>query len=110
MLYTIGGLFIICGLIFKIVPPKKINNMWGYRTKFSMINQDTWNEAHKYSANSFIIIGFSYIALGFILNQLIKVGSDYNQVIIFLIGAVIMILVDELHLRRTFTNDGSRKL
>lgn len=110
MLYAIGVICIICGLVFKILPPTKINIIYGYRTKLSMKNQDTWDEANKYSANSFIIFGCTYLALGFILSQLIKDVNDNFQIVIFLIGAVIMILVDEFHLRKTFTKDGIRKL
>lgn len=110
MLYELGMLFAIGGLIFKIFPPKKINGVYGYRTNTSMKNQDTWNVAQKYSANSMIILGIVCVVLGFILNQLIKNVNMGYQGIIVLIGAFAMLILDELHLRKVFNKDGSRKL
>lgn len=110
MLYELGILFAIGGLIFKIFPPKKINGVYGYRTNTSMKNQDTWNVAQKYAANSMIILGIVCVVLGFILNQLIKNVNIGYQGIIVLIGVIAMLILDELHLRKVFNKDGSRKL
>lgn len=109
MLYGIGMLFLVVGLIFRILPPKKINSIYGYRTNTSMKNQDTWNVAQKYSANSMIILGIAYVALGFILSQLIKNLATSYKGIIFFIGVVLMLIFDEMHLRKIFNKDGSRK-
>lgn len=109
MLYGLGIIFLIAGFIFKILPPKKINSIYGYRTNISMKNQDTWNVAQKYSANSMIILGIVYAALEFILSQLIKNLAVSYQGIIFFIGVVVMLIFDEMHLRKIFNKDGSRK-
>ncbi|WP_234117300.1 SdpI family protein [Clostridium hydrogenum] len=109
MLYELGMLFAIGGLIFKIFPPKKINGVYGYRTNTSMKNQDTWKVAQKYSANSMIILGIVCIVLGFILNQLIKNVNIGYQGIIVLIGVIAMLILDEVHLKKVFNKDGSRK-
>ena len=110
MIGLVGIICIVAGFIFKAFPPRKTNFIYGYRTLLSMKNQDTWNEAQKYSANSFLILGFIYVALEFVLNYLIKNISMGYQNIIVLIGFVIMIVVDEVHLRKIFNKDGSRKL
>ena len=110
MLYSIGLMFIVIGFIFKMFPPRKINYIYGYRTNLSMKNQDIWNEAQKYSANSFIVLGFIYVTLGFILSLTIRnIGDSYNGMIL-IIGIIIMIIFDEGHLRKIFNNDGSRRL
>jgi uncharacterized membrane protein len=110
MLYSGGLIFILVGLIFKVFPPHKINYIYGYRTKLSMKNQDTWDEAQKYSANSLIILGFIYVVTGFVISQLVKnISTDY-ELIIFLIGAVVMIAIDEGHLRKVYNTGGIRKL
>jgi len=41
-------------------PPKKINRYYGYKTKSSKINQDTWNEANRFAANLLIIGSVAY--------------------------------------------------
>ncbi|GAA0125097.1 SdpC immunity protein SpdL [Clostridium sp. CTA-19] len=110
MIALIGIICIFIGFIFKAFPPRKINRIYGYRTKLSMKNEDTWNVAQKYSANTFIILGFIYLALEFILNQLSKTINVSYENIIILIGLVIMIILDEMHLKKIFNNDGNRKL
>ncbi|MDD7794467.1 SdpI family protein [Clostridium sp. 'White wine YQ'] len=109
MLYVVSIIFIIGGLIFKAFPPKKINSVYGHRTSFSMKNQDTWDEAQRYSAISLITLGFTLLIIAFILNALAKNISETFQGIILLIGALIMLFFDEIHLRKVFNNDGTRK-
>ncbi|GAA0086406.1 SdpC immunity protein SpdL [Clostridium sp. CTA-7] len=110
MIGLVGIICIVAGFILKAFPPRKMNSIYGYRTPLSMKNQDTWNEAQKYSGNTFLILGLIYVALEFILNYLIKNISIGYQNIIVLIGVVIMIVLDEVHLRKVFNKDGSRKL
>ena len=109
MLYTLGIIFTIIGAIFKIFPPKKINYFYGHRTTLAMKNQDTWDEAQRYSANTMIILGVISILIGLVFKFLIKNISEGYQGRIFFIGIIIMILVDEIHLRKIFNYDGSRK-
>ena len=110
MLGIVGIICIVLGFIFKVFPPRRINSIYGYRTRLSMKNQDTWNEAQKYSANTFLIGGFIYMVLEFVLNYLTEnISSGYENIII-LIGFVIMIVVDEVHLKKVFNKDGNRKV
>lgn len=110
MIGLVGIICIVLGFIFKAFPPRKINHIYGYRTILSMKNQEIWNEAQKYSANTFIIFGFIYVALELVLSYLIKNISIGYENIIILIGVVIMIILDEVHLKKVFNKDGSRKL
>ncbi|MBK1813021.1 SdpI family protein [Clostridium sp. YIM B02505] len=110
MLYLAGGICVVCGFIFKLLPPHKINYIYGHRTKFSMKNQDTWDEAQRYSSNSLITFGLIYMVLEFLLDQFL---SDFNtgyKVIIFLVGVIFMLIIDEGHLRKVFNSDGTRKV
>ncbi|SHI53341.1 SdpI/YhfL protein family protein [Clostridium amylolyticum] len=110
MVGLVGIICIVVGGIFKVLPPRKMNWIYGYRTTSSMKNQDTWDVAQKYSANTFIIFGFIFVALEFILSHLIEnISIGYENAIV-LIGSIIMIVVDEVHLRKVFNKDGSRKL
>lgn len=45
----IGPLMLFILYIFAKYPPKKINNLYEYRTKRSMRNQDCWDYANKYN-------------------------------------------------------------
>lgn len=48
---------LLIGYLYKIRPPKKINHMYGYRTKRSMKNQQVWDYANKIGANAIINSG-----------------------------------------------------
>ncbi|MBS9766814.1 MAG: SdpI family protein [Flavobacteriaceae bacterium] len=52
-----GGIFILAGIIMWYFPPKKINNLYGYRTNSSMKSQERWDFAQKYSAKESIKLG-----------------------------------------------------
>ena len=41
---------LIIFIIYFLYPPKKINYLYGYRTKQSMLNNETWTFANKYAA------------------------------------------------------------
>lgn len=56
----IGPIFIIVGMILSKFPPKKINSLYGYRTKKSMKNETNWNVSQKYAGRMMIILGFFY--------------------------------------------------
>lgn len=108
MVIIVGILFLILGLLLKTFPPQKNNAFFGYRTTLSLMNQDTWDEAQNYSGNCFIIIGILFIPLQFILLKLNV--SYYSGVFITLISILLMISTIELHLKRIFNEDGSRRL
>ncbi len=52
-----GVIFVISGVIMLYFPPKKINALYGYRTKSSMKNQERWDFAQRYSAKEMIKFG-----------------------------------------------------
>ena len=45
------------GLVFLKDPPKSINAAYGYRTKRSIRNQDTWDFAHLYFGKLWLVCG-----------------------------------------------------
>ena len=73
-----GLIFCIVALILYIFPPKKINNLYGYRTAKSMSSQERWDFAQKYSALRMIESGLVLLALAFIGAVLIPEGL-YSQ-------------------------------
>lgn len=53
-------------IIAKVVPPRRINSWYGYRTKRSMKNQRTWDFAQKYSTTKIL-----YVTLVLFLVQIV---------------------------------------
>lgn len=43
---SVNGLLFLISLIFYFFPPKKINQLYGYRTQRTMANEDVWNFAN----------------------------------------------------------------
>lgn len=110
MCLGIIALMLILPAIFYFFPPKKINGMYGYRTPFSMLNQDTWTEANTYfnlkhlqfAAVNFIIS----IALFFMLPTLILLTLVAISAIFPALAAMFL---TSKHLDKIFDKNGNRK-
>lgn len=55
-----GPIFILAGAVLVIFPPKKINYLYGYRTRTSMKNEVNWIFAQKYSGKIMMLLGLAY--------------------------------------------------
>ena len=75
------------GLLFMKKPPKRINSLFGYRTKRSMMNQDTWDFAHQYCGKIWLVCGLVIIPLS-LLPILLVVGK--NEQVISMTGSIIL--------------------
>jgi hypothetical protein len=105
----IGILFVILGLIQKILPPKTINNWYGYRTTLARSSQEMWDEGNKYSADFMIRAGSLVFFAGLMIKSvmlLLRADADMQKAVGYLImfgGAigigVLMTVVTEKHLR-----------
>ena len=59
-----GLLLAASGGILLKYPPKKINGLYGYRTRNSMKNQERWDFAQKHSAGELIRTGLVMVLIG----------------------------------------------
>lgn len=88
-IFIIGGLtglvFIIAAIVLIIYPPKKINALYGYRTKTSMKSQRAWEFAQQYSAKKMIFWGIILVAF-----SLLGLLFSLNETVEFIIGLVAM--------------------
>ncbi|MTI19596.1 SdpI family protein [Fulvivirga sp. RKSG066] len=99
----VGPLMTILAIIFKAFPPKKINGIYGYRTKRSMRNQKTWDVANSYANNLmfWLFLGLSVVELP--LFFLIK--PEYAALVscgLLTVGIIILITATEQHLKNKF--------
>jgi len=62
-----GVIYLIIGIIFKILKVKKINGLVGYRTSSSTSNQENWDKANSYFPKIMIKTGIVMIIIGIIL-------------------------------------------
>jgi hypothetical protein len=110
--HLIGLIFIIIGLLQKYLPPKSINRWYGYRTPNARTNQQTWDEANRYSANFMIKAGLFALVIGFVIysgmlyfNVDNNVQKTVNYTILFggAMGiGILSTVVTERHLKLTF--------
>ena len=68
--------------------PKNINNIFGYRTDWSMINKDTWTFAHEYCGKLWLKVSIIFI-LASIVIMLCLIKTD--QRVFVAVGFVIFI-------------------
>ena len=59
--------------------PTKINYVFGYRTRMSMKNQDTWQFAHRHFGKTWYVCGLVLTPLS-VLGMLLVLGKDENAV------------------------------
>jgi uncharacterized membrane protein len=96
-------ILIVMGLIFKIFPPKKINSIYGYRTVTSMKNKNSWDIAQRIGAISIILTGIINGLVGLIL-IILNMSNDIFELTFFLLTVVIMLIIDEIKLRKGLNN------
>ncbi len=96
--------------------PQKINMVYGYRTKRSMINTETWKFAHDYCGKLWWKLGFILLVLS-VLVHIPFYGSNDDVIgtlgvyisTIQLIVLITSIIPVEIALKKTFSKDGVRK-
>ena len=104
------------GRYFQKKAPKEINAAFGYRTKRSMKNRDTWTFAHNYFGKLWHICG-SILLLPSILVMLFVIGKSEDAIgtaggilcviqMIFLVGPI---WPTERALKHMFDKKGNRK-
>lgn len=104
------------GWMFLKSPPKDINAVFGYRTRRSMLNQDTWAFAHHYFGKRWLILGLILLLVSVLL-MLLLLGKDIDTignrggalVMLQCVVLIVPIFPTERALRRTFDEVGRRK-
>jgi uncharacterized membrane protein len=106
---VIIALMLALPVIFNIFPPKKINAFYGYRTPFSMKNQDTWTEANTYFNKLYLKLAIGITIISAILFFLFK---PLTLLMILSIFPILPILISAFatskHLESIFNENGER--
>lgn len=63
----------ISGLIMMLHPPKTRNVLFGYRTKRSLLSQETWDFANYYGGTLYVYLGFYIIAVTLMTDIILKI-------------------------------------
>lgn len=108
------GSMIVFGLWFRISPPKDINGVFGYRTRWSSLSQETWEYAHRFSGGYWLIMGSILLLLSsgyYLLTHYIPILTHGMIFIVWLqiIGMLLVIPLTEIALHKNFDSDGCRR-
>jgi Predicted integral membrane protein len=118
-LFYLATLFIIpitlvgLSLLWRKSGPKKINGMYGYRTRRSKASQEAWDFAHIYSSKLFLLTGIiQFVLTGLICISYWSIGPDFIENLITIIltiqslSLILVILMTELALKKNFDKNG----
>lgn len=104
------------GRYFMKNAPKDINALFGYRSKMSMLNQDTWEFAHRYCGKLWFDLGVILLPLS-VIPMILVYGKKMDTV--SLVGLVVCmlqllpligsIIPTEIALKRQFDCKGNKK-
>ena len=107
---------ILLGNLFYYRPPKKINSIYGYRTKRSMKNSQTWKFAHEHCGWLWMRFGAVMFALSLACINMVR-GKDVDTIgicggIIIMVQCLLLVLtipITERALRKNFDEYGMKK-
>ncbi|TAH17609.1 MAG: SdpI family protein [Cytophagales bacterium] len=107
--FTIMILHLAIPIVLKAYPPKSINAFYGYRTKSSMLNEDTWQEANTYFSKNLLQLSLVFVPLQIVIFFLVETRTALTIALtIFSLVAIVSIILTEKHLNSIFDKSGQR--
>lgn len=106
---TTNGILFLLSIIFWKFPPKKVNNIYGYRTHKAMQNQQIWDFANStFNRSLLIYTGFSFLA-GFVFVTFLNVALTWQPMALVILSLVVSIVKTERALNENYTEEGKKK-
>ena len=112
----IPAMMIGCGIWFIKKPPSKINYVFGYRTRRSMMNRDTWDFANRYCGKVWLVLGIiitpaDIIAMITVFGKTIFEIGNFSTILLFvqIIPMLLTVFIVESKLKKTFDDYGRRR-
>tara|TARA_X000000950_G_scaffold229702_1_gene277683 strand:- start:218 stop:565 length:348 start_codon:yes stop_codon:yes gene_type:complete len=106
---TTNGLLFVLSIIFWKFPPKKINNIYGYRTFKAMQNQEIWDFANaNFNKTLLFYSGISLLG-GLVLAQFSAKEISWEPMVLVMLSILVSIIKTERALSDNFTDEGKRK-
>jgi uncharacterized membrane protein len=101
----------ILALVYKFFPPKSINTLYGFHTRSSMRNQDTWNEANTYASRLMLLLSILFLLAAIISGNLLSFSARELAIyaVTLIIACAALYFLTEAHLRNVFDEGGRRK-
>jgi len=101
---------LIVSLIATKYPPKSISKTYGYRTKMSMKNADTWAVANAYSNRKMLQVSILGILISALIWLIFPESLGFACALLISVALLFgVILATEKLLKETFDKEGNRK-
>ena len=88
-------LLLIISILFYLFPPKKINNLYGYRTMKSMSSIENWRVSNKYSSKGLLIISIINLIIFYLLSIFVGNVDKYTYLIILIFEFAVLFYLTE---------------
>lgn len=102
-----GVITFSAGFLMLKKPPKKINHLYGYRTKRSMSSQEKWDFAQQYSSHEMIRQGIVITGIG-LVNLFLSVSEIVSVLIaitLIIFSVILLLFKTEKQLKQKFETD-----
>tara|TARA_R110001632_G_scaffold161439_2_gene279851 strand:+ start:1759 stop:2121 length:363 start_codon:yes stop_codon:yes gene_type:complete len=103
-----GLLFLGLSYFYLKRPPKKINELYGYRTRKSMANQDIWNAANRRNAEDLVSYSWVLFGTGVLLWIFQLSYAMIIHLVIMLVGLAIAMYSTIRYLNEHFDSNGKK--
>ncbi|MFT5752720.1 MAG: putative membrane protein [Flavobacteriales bacterium] len=104
-----GLFFLALAYYYLKRPPKKINEMYGYRTRKTMANQDIWDAANKRNAEDLVKYSWVLLLTGVLLWIFQISYAMIIHLIILLIGLAVAMYSTMRYLNEHFDINSNKK-
>jgi uncharacterized membrane protein len=104
-----GVLFLSLAYYYVKRPPKKINDLYGYRTRRSMSNQEVWDFANRQSAKDFLRAAIATMITGLVLLPFESPLKIFIQLAVLLLGIGVAVWHTKKEVNKYFDKDGNKK-
>ena len=111
-LVTMPGILLVSGILFFLLKPKRINWIYGYRTRASSRSQETWNYTNKLCGKLLCAAGILVLAVYFVIYLGIEALHpywDWIVVVSLMVSLGTIILIVQRRLNANFDKSGQRK-
>lgn len=106
---TTNGVLFLLSIIFWKFPPRKINNLYGYRTHKTMQNQQIWDFANATFNVAFLkYSGFSFLA-ALVLANFAQNKLTWQPMVLVALSILVCIIKTERAISENFTDEGKKK-
>lgn len=109
---TTGPIFLIAGFILLKYPPKELNWVYGYRTKRSMRDKESWDFAQRYSAFRMMLYGFLLTLCslaGFVFHPEEETGIFIGLALMLLMVVLLVVDVERALIKKFGSSSGKQQ-